>query len=60
MKKMMQGWYVVDTPGELEGCLEQLRQGIDPLKPARQALIEELFGENGDTPTERILKHLLK
>lgn len=60
MKKMMQGWYVVDTPGELEDCLEQLRQGIDPLKPARQALIEEVFGENGDTPTEKILKHLLK
>ena len=45
---------------ELLSCLEQLRQGIDPLKEKRQQIVQELYSENLSHPAHEITEYLAK
>lgn len=58
--KMLQGCYVVENKKELEDCIENLRQGIDPLKEKRLSLLDELFGENIQSASANILAQMKK
>lgn len=50
--------YVVYTPEELGCCLENLKNGIDPLKEKRQQLVRELYSEALSHPARQIVTHL--
>lgn len=45
-KLFYEGCYVAYTPDDLFSVLEQLKQGHDPMKEKRKALIKELFGKS--------------
>ncbi len=56
--RMLEGCYVVNNEQELFACLEQLRQGIDPLADKRQEIIRELFGAPDESPSREITEYL--
>ena len=58
--RILEGSYVVNNKQELLSCLEQLRQGIDPLKEKRQQIVQELYSENLSHPAHEITEYLAK
>lgn len=58
--RMLEGCYVVYNKEELTACLEQLKQGIDPLAPIRQQIAQEMFGGSKRNPAAEIVAHLAK
>jgi len=57
-EKMLEASYVVYTVQELEKCLADLKQGIDPKKEARQQVLDKYFGEENSCPNKKILEQL--
>ncbi len=56
--KMIEASYVVYTAQELEKCLADLKQGIDPKANLRQQILNKYFGEENSRPNKRILEQL--
>ena len=56
--RMLEGCYCVDGPEQLRQVLDGLRQGNDPLKQKRAAIIEELFGDSLNESIPRIINEL--
>lgn len=50
--------YIVYTPEELSQCLNDLKNGIDPLKEKRLQLVRELYSEPLSHPAKKIVAHL--
>lgn len=57
-QKMIDVSYVVHTAQELEQCLSNLKQGIDPKAEQRQQILNQYFGEDNSTPNRKILECL--
>ena len=57
--KILQVSYIVHNKQELVDCLNNLKQGIDPLKAAREKLSAELFRNDLCNPSEKILQYLV-
>ncbi len=57
--KLLEGCYCVDTPEQLQECLNQLRSGHDPLKQKRTEIIDQLFGITLHTSVTHILNELI-
>ena len=57
-QKMIDASYVVYTAEELERCLSDLRQGIDPKAALRQKTLDAYFGADNSTPNRAIVKRL--
>ena len=58
--RILEGSYIVNNRQELETCLENLKQGIDPLKETREAIVRELYGPELSQPAARITQYLSK
>lgn len=58
MKMMLEGCYVSYNSEETYEYLEKLKQGKDDLKSIRERVINELFGENINTSTKRIVESI--
>ena len=59
-RKLLEGCYVVNDVEELKQCLNDLRNGLDPLKEIRQRIIIELWGENLYQCNQKIIEELSK
>ncbi len=58
--RLLEGCYCVDTPEQLQQCLDELRSGHDPLKDKRTAIIDELFGKTLTTSVSCIVNDLAR
>ena len=58
--RILEGSYIVNNRQELETCLENLKNGIDPLKEKREAIVRELYGPELSQPAARITQYLSK
>ena len=58
--KILSASYVVHNADQLRGCLKMLKDGIDPLKKKRLAVVQELYGEEYSNPAAKITEHLAK
>lgn len=58
--KILSASYVVHNADQLRGCLKMLKDGIDPLKEKRLAVVQELYGEEYSNPAAMITEHLAK
>ena len=56
--KMIEASYVVNNVAELEACLNNLKQGIDPLAKKREQVLQKYFGEENSRPTRKIVEQL--
>ena len=59
-RKMLEGCYIANTPEEAYGYLEQLKNGIDPLKEKRKHLIKEVFGKDLGQASAKIVEKMAK
>ena len=59
-KKLLEGCYIVNDVEELEHCINNLMNSIDPLKEVRQKIIVELWGENLYKCNQKIVDELRK
>ena len=57
-QKMVDASYVVYTVEELQKCLADLKQGIDPKKAQRQQILDAYFGEENSCPNKKIVELL--
>lgn len=59
-KKLLEGCYIVNNKEELEQCLTNLKDGVDPLKEVRQKIIEELWGSDIISCIQKFVDELSK
>ena len=57
-QKMVDASYVVNNIQELEACLADLKQGIDPKAQQRQEILDQYFGEENSCPNKKIIERL--
>lgn len=57
-QKMVDASYVVYTVEELQKCLADLKQGIDPKKAQRQQILDAYFGVENSCPNKKIVELL--
>lgn len=59
-KKLLEGCYIVNDSKELKQCLDNLKNGIDPLKEERKRIIIELWGDGINNCNKKIIEELSK
>jgi len=57
-QKMVDASYVVHTAEDLNKCLADLKQGIDPKRQQRQQILDAYFGEENSCPNRKIVELL--